>query len=239
VRCLPAAHHSAHCSILCGAAALILGPRRIFGHVDRIPSALAETGNFDEALARANEALHIGEETDHPYGTFHGYAAIGAVHAERGEFDMAIASLERGLAIATQANVPAMTAPSVYHLAHAYSLAGRIQEATSLLEDNVIWAREKHWNAFLSLGVLHLGEAYVLAGRRGEATRTAAEALALSTEFRQRGYEARARLLLGETADWRVPGEVDRVEAEIRRAIRGTETGRDRDRFFGDGQGSH
>jgi class 3 adenylate cyclase len=34
-----------------------------------------------------------------------------------------------------------------------------------------------------------------------------------------RGYEARARLLVGETADWRAPREVDRAEAEIRRAM--------------------
>jgi class 3 adenylate cyclase/tetratricopeptide (TPR) repeat protein len=162
---------------------------------------LAETGAFDAALVRAREALSIGEETDHPYGIYHGHVALGAVYSERGDRELAIASLERGLGITVRANMPGMIAPSACHLGHAYNLAGRAHEAASVLEKFVELDRAKGRKAFLALGTLRLGEACRLAGRDVDAMRWAEEALALAVACEQRGVEARARLFLGAVAD--------------------------------------
>ncbi len=181
--------------------------------------SLAEVGAFDEALARAQEALRIGEETDHPYGIYHGFFALGAVHAQRGEVDRAIALLERGLATAALASMPAMAMPSAYYLGRAYGLAGRATDAISLLESNVQRAERMEWKSFHTLGVVHLGNAYLLAGRREEAVRTARRAQDLASECQQRSDEVRALLLLAQIAAADDPPAIEDAEDHFRTAV--------------------
>jgi tetratricopeptide (TPR) repeat protein len=181
--------------------------------------SLADIGAFDDALARAQEALRIGEETDHPYGLYHGFFGLGAVHAQRGDLDRAIGLLERGLAMASLTNMPAMAMPSSYYLGHAYGLAGRTADAISLLEGNLQQAERMAWKSFHTLGVVHLGSAYLLAGRREEAVRIARRAHDLASECQQRGDEVRARLLLAQIAAADDPPAIEDADAHFRAAV--------------------
>src|SRR5262249_38620083 len=64
-----------------------------------------------------------------------------------------------------------------------------------------------------------LSEAYVLSGRPEDARQHAEQALALSRDYKQRGYEAYALRLLGEIAAHRDPPEVEPAEAFYQQAL--------------------
>jgi tetratricopeptide (TPR) repeat protein len=69
------------------------------------------------------------------------------------------------------------------------------------------------------LWIAYLGEAYLLAGRLEEAPRQAGDALQLSRDLKQRGYEAHALRLLGEIAARSGPPASDQAKAHYRQAL--------------------
>jgi tetratricopeptide (TPR) repeat protein len=71
----------------------------------------------------------------------------------------------------------------------------------------------------MALWVARLGEGYLLAGRLDDASQHAVQALALSRDRRQRGYEAYALWFLGEIAAHRDPSEVEPAAASYREAL--------------------
>src|SRR5207237_3535335 len=73
--------------------------------------------------------------------------------------------------------------------------------------------------AFLSFGSLSLGEAQRRAGRLEEAHAHAERALAHAREYQERGNQAYALRLLGETASHRAPPDVDEAETHYRQAL--------------------
>lgn len=75
------------------------------------------------------------------------------------------------------------------------------------------------FGVYHALALRHLGEAYVLAGRPLQARLTAARALHLSRERRQRGYEAYALRLCAEVAVRVDPPEVAEAEARYGGAL--------------------
>jgi tetratricopeptide (TPR) repeat protein len=69
------------------------------------------------------------------------------------------------------------------------------------------------------LWMAYLGEAYLLAGRLEDAYQRAGDALQLSRDLKQRGYEAHALRLLGEIAAQREPLESERAIAYYHQAL--------------------
>ena len=72
---------------------------------------------------------------------------------------------------------------------------------------------------YYPLWMAHLSEAYLLSGPLEDAHQRAEQALALSRDYKQRGYEAHALRLLGEVAAHRDPLEVEPAEAFYRQAL--------------------
>jgi len=59
-----------------------------------LAASLADTGDFEEALARAREGVTLGEGPEHPWSLSGAYMTVGFVHLSRGEPEEAAPVLE-------------------------------------------------------------------------------------------------------------------------------------------------
>jgi DNA-binding SARP family transcriptional activator/tetratricopeptide (TPR) repeat protein len=158
--------------------------------------ALAELGEFDEAVALADEAVASAEALDHAFSRANAYRAAGYAAMLRGDAVRAAAVLERGMALCKAQDVPLYIPVLSGVLGWAYALAGRCEEAVPLLERAVsVPVRSGH-----ALRLTWLGDGYLLAGRPVDAVRSADTAIELARRHRERGHEAWALHLRGEVA---------------------------------------
>ena len=99
--------------------------------------ALAERGEFVEAIARCTEAIHIAEAVDHPSSVTVGYRGMGILHLRRGDLHHATLALEHGLEVCQGVDSPPLFHALRSALGYAYALSGRSAEAIPLLEEAV------------------------------------------------------------------------------------------------------
>lgn len=161
--------------------------------------ALAELGEFAEAIAAAEESTRIAEVARQPYSVAVADYTLGRSYLRKGDLARAIAVLEAGWKRCREADLPANADHLAGSLGYAYTLAGRVGEGLPLLELAVHEA-ESTSRHFHSLSVVWLGEAHLLAGRPDAARRFGEHGLQLSSERHERGNEAYALRLLGEAA---------------------------------------
>ena len=185
---------------------------------DRLAWCLAELGEFAEAMARADEAVRIAREIDHPRSLVVAYRSLGLVSLRRGDLMQAIPPLERSVELCRVIPVPALFDVSAAHLGYAYALSGRLPEGVALLEealaDPAATGIANH-----PLFLAHLGEAHLLAGRRDDALAVARRALDLAHRQKERGNEAWVLRLLGEIAAQADPPDLESAEAHYRQAL--------------------
>jgi len=96
--------------------------------------ALAETGQFQEALDFAEDARSIAETADHAVSLPLGWFAIGYVFLRQGHYDSAIRALERAWHLSRTANV-IWFRHIASTLAGAYAHTGRATEALHLIKE--------------------------------------------------------------------------------------------------------
>lgn len=161
--------------------------------------ALAELGEFAEAIAVAQEGTRIAEAARHPYSLAVADYTVGRSYLRQGQLARAIAVLETGWARSKEADLPANADHLAGILGYAYALAGRTGDGFPLLERAVLEA-ESTSRHFHSLSVVWLGEAQLLAGRTDAARGLGECALQLASSRHERGNEAYALRLLGEVA---------------------------------------
>jgi tetratricopeptide (TPR) repeat protein len=181
--------------------------------------ALAERGEFDQAIAEAEEGLRIAEAADHPFSLGQAYLALGYVHAVKGEFDRAVPLLERALAMARDWNIRLLSPSCTGFLGYTYARSGRLEEGLALLAQATAAFESGVATVFHSLVTAHSGEACILAGRLQEAHRHAERALTLTRQRGERGDEAYALRLLGEIHSQETPPDDRRAEAWYRQAM--------------------
>jgi class 3 adenylate cyclase/tetratricopeptide (TPR) repeat protein len=164
---------------------------------------LAELGEFEEAVARGEEAVRIAESVDHPYTLAHAQFGVGLVHLRRGDVVRAVAVLEPSLVLCQTANLPGPYPVVAAQLALARALSGRVAEASPLLAEVAerVGAMTLRWGN--APWLLWLGEASLLADRLEEATRIAHRVLDGGRQRNERGQQAWALWLLGELASCR------------------------------------
>jgi tetratricopeptide (TPR) repeat protein len=182
--------------------------------------ALAECGEFVEAVARCTEAIRIAETVGHPYSVTVTYRGMGLLHLRRGDLHQATLTLEHALEICQGADSPPLFHAVSSVLAHAYALSGRSAEATPLLEQAVerpvlIGATQEGQ----SLRTIWLSEAYLLAGREADARAAAQRALGLARQHKERGHAAYTLRLLGEIAAREDPIDIGKAEDHYRQAL--------------------
>jgi class 3 adenylate cyclase/tetratricopeptide (TPR) repeat protein len=161
-------------------------------------SCLADLGEFDEGIARGDEAVQLAEEAEHPFSLTQAYFSLGELYLRKGDLHKAIPVLKRGLALCQGAGIVTWFSTVAAALGYAYTLSGRIPEALPLLQQAVAQDPSKGISAGHARRVAYLSEAYLLAGRRDEAADLATSALTFARTLQARGNEAYALWLHGE-----------------------------------------
>jgi tetratricopeptide (TPR) repeat protein len=137
----------------------------------------------------------------------------------QGDLPWALLLLERAVGICHEADLPAYFLLVAAALGAAYTLSGRVADAVPLLTRALEQSVATGTVAFQALCRLCLGEAQLLAGCLEEAQALAERALALAREHQERGNEAYALRLLGDSAAWCEPLEVEAAETHYQQAL--------------------
>ena len=179
--------------------------------------ALAEHGEFVEALARCTEAIHIAEAVSHPYSVAVMYRGMGLLHLRRGDLCQATLALDHALEVCQGVD-------SIFYgvrstLGYAYACSGRSAEGIPLLEEGVERSVMIGIAEGKSLRTIWLSEAYLLAGREADARTAAQRALGLAGQHKERGHEAYTLRLLGEIAARGEPLDIGSAEDHYRQAF--------------------
>ena len=175
--------------------------------------ALAELGAFDEGREYGEEAVRLAESLDHQFSLIWACLNLGRLEELRGEFNRAIMALERALAISNEWNIAYLTPLALASLGHVYARSGRVEEGVSWLQQALAGYASAEIGYLHSMSMVQLGEAHLLAGRVEEAWDLGTRAVALARERGERGHEAWAHRLLGETASYREAANVMAAEA--------------------------
>ena len=181
--------------------------------------ALAERGEFIEAVARCTEAIHIAETAGLPYSVTVTYRAMGLLHLGRGDLHQATLALEHALEVCQGVDSPPLFYAVSSTLVYAYALSGRSAEAIPLLEEAVERPAVTGTVEGKSLRTISLSEAHLLAGREADARAPAQRALGLARQHKERGHEAYTLRLLGEIAAREDPLDLAKAENHYRQAL--------------------
>ena len=181
--------------------------------------ALAERGEFVEAVVRCTEAIHIAEAVGHPFSVTVTYRGMGHLHLRRGDLHQATLALEHALEVCQGVDSPPLFHAVSSALGYAYALSGRSAEAIPLLEEAVERPVMGATQEGQSLRTIWLSEAYLLAGREADARAAAQRALGLARQHKERGHEAYTLLLLGEIAAREDPLDIGKAEDHYRQAL--------------------
>jgi tetratricopeptide (TPR) repeat protein len=181
--------------------------------------ALAERGEFMEAVDRCTEAIHIAETVGHPYSLTVMYRGMGHLHFRRGDLHQATLTLEHALEVCRVVDSPSLFHAVSSALGHVYALSGRTAEAISLLEEAVERPVRTVTLESQSLRTTWLSEAYLVAGREADARAAAQRALGLVRQHKERGHEAYTLRLLGEIAAREDPLDIVKAESHYRQAL--------------------
>jgi len=173
---------------------------------------LAELGAFVEGRGYGAEAVQIAKTGEQPFSLGHAYFGIGMLHLRQGAVPSAMAAFEQGLHICQTGDIQLVLPWVMSSLGYVYALSGRLREALPLLEQAVEQSARMQQMAYYPLWVAHLSEAYLWSSRLEEARQRAAQALAFSRDYKQRGHEAYALRLLGEIAAHCDPPEAGQTE---------------------------
>jgi class 3 adenylate cyclase/tetratricopeptide (TPR) repeat protein len=182
--------------------------------------ALAERGEFDEAIARGTEALDVAEAVDHAYSRAYASWGLAFAHVLKGDLTRAARLLEPAVALCRQWTVPIILPLALGLSGLAAARSRGLPESVFLLQEGV---REYVdtvgsgiWHTLL---VLWRGEACLLVGRHAEALEAAGEALALARRFHHSAYEGWALRLLAEIASHADPADLDTAGDHYREAM--------------------
>ena len=175
--------------------------------------ALAELGVFDEGRDHGQEAVRLAEALDHPFSLIWACLNLGRLEGLRGEFTRAIGPLERAVALSQEWNIAYLTPIALAALGHVYAGSGRVEEGVSWLQQALAGYASAGIGYLQSMSTVQFGEAHLLAGRVEDAWDLGTRAVVLARERGERGHEAWAHHLLGETASHRDCPDVAAAEA--------------------------
>ena len=183
-----------------------------------LSEALAETGEFDEAIATGEAGLRIAEAAGHPYSEVWARYGLGYAHLRKGNFAAATGILEKGLALARATEIRFALPFIATDLGGAYAGSGRAAEAVPLLNEAAEASRAMGVLGLLPLSIAFLAGAYLALGQIVEAAERAQEAVALARAQQQRGWEAWALKTLGDVHA-RDPLTAGQAEEAYRQAL--------------------
>jgi tetratricopeptide (TPR) repeat protein len=151
--------------------------------------ALAEIGDFADALVQGEHAANAAASVDVPLVRAHGMLGLGIVHVRRGDPMRGVPRLESALQICREADIKGTDIWIAGFLGAGYILANRTAEAVSLLCDTLGLAGQTRptMSAFV---LSQLAQAYALTGEGKKAVELAQTGVDLARRHDLRGYEA-------------------------------------------------
>jgi class 3 adenylate cyclase/tetratricopeptide (TPR) repeat protein len=179
----------------------------------------AELGAFTAGLAIAEEGLRIAETVNNPFSLVEVCQGVSAVSLRQGDVQRAIPVLERAVGLCQDWDIPLLVPGTAAALGLAYALGGRIDAWVALVEHGVEQLVAKGRPRHLVFAVTRLSQAYLLAGRLEEARQRATQAVDLARQYQQRGTQAWATWLLGESMAHADPPEGASAETSYRQAL--------------------
>jgi tetratricopeptide (TPR) repeat protein len=180
---------------------------------------LAERGAFEEGDAHGQEAIRLAEAVDHPYSLIFACLFLAYLNSVRGELSQAARLLERAVAQSREWNITFLSPIGTASLGHVYAWSGRIGEGVTLLQQAMTAHESEGIGYFRLISVVQLGEAYLLADQVENARACADRAVMLARQRGERGHEAWALRLLGETASHHHRPDVATAEAHYGAAM--------------------
>jgi tetratricopeptide (TPR) repeat protein len=179
----------------------------------------AELGAFTEGLAMAAEGLRIAATVNDPVSLINACYGVSVVSLRQGDVQRAIPVLERAMGLCQDWHIPLLLPSQAAALGLAYVLEGRVAVGLALVEQGVEQAVAMGRPKSLVLPVARLSEASLLAGRLEEARQRAAQALDLARQYQQRGHQAWALWLLGESTARQASPEVEPAASHYRQTL--------------------
>jgi tetratricopeptide (TPR) repeat protein len=186
---------------------------------DMLVRCHAELGTFTEGLTIAEEGLRIAEAVNHPFSLIQACHGVSMVSLRQGDVQRAIPVLERAMGLCQDWHILISIPVQAAALGLAYALDGRVAAGLALAEHGVEQAVAVCRPRILAYAVIQLSEAYVLAGRLEEARQRAEQALALTRQYQQRGNQAWALWLLGESTARQASPEGEPAAGHYRQAL--------------------
>ena len=160
----------------------------------------ADLGGFAEAERLARQALELTRALDLPFGLVLAHIALAHAALVQGRADEALRAVDPALELIEARRIPTWFPWAGALRGYALALGGRGDEGIALLERALQRATELPFLFGHSQWVAWLAHAQLLAGRPEAALRYADEALRLSRQRGERGYEAWALYVRGEIA---------------------------------------
>jgi DNA-binding winged helix-turn-helix (wHTH) protein/tetratricopeptide (TPR) repeat protein len=179
----------------------------------------AECGAFTEGLAIAEEGFRIAETVHDPFSQIEACYGVSVVYRRQGDMSRALPMLERAISLCRDWHIPLFLPRYTAALGLTYALAGRVTEGLALVEQGMEQAVARGRPRGLALVVTWLSEAYLLAGRLEEAHQRAAQAVDLARLHQQRGIQAWALWLLGESTAHQASLEIEPAVSHYRQAL--------------------
>jgi class 3 adenylate cyclase/tetratricopeptide (TPR) repeat protein len=180
---------------------------------------LAEHGVFTEGLAMAEEGLRIAETVKYPFSLIEACYGVGMVYRRQGEVQRAIPVLERAMTLCQDWHIPLFVPWHAVALGIVYAQAGHVAAGLALVEQGVEQEAASDRPRRLAPSIAQLSEAYLLVDRLQDARQRAAQALDLARQYKQRGNQAWALWLLGESTAHQASPEVETAADHYRQAL--------------------
>ena len=167
----------------------------------------------------AEEGLRIAETVKNPFSLIEACYGVSVVYLRQGDVQRAIPVLERAMGLCQDWHIPLFLPRQAAALGLAYALDGRVAAGLALVEHGVEQAVARGRPRRLAPLVAWLSEAYLLAGRLEDAHTRAAQAVDLARQYQQRGNQAWALWLLGESTARQASPEVEPAAGHYRQAL--------------------
>src|SRR5262249_44277374 len=144
---------------------------------------------------------------------------VSVVYLRQGDVQRAIPMLERGIGLCQDWHIPLFVPQLTATLGLAYAMEGRVPTGLALGEHGVEQAVAGGRPRILVHTAVPLSEAYLLAGRLEDARQCAAQAVELARQYQQRGHQAWALWLLGESTARQASPEGEPAVSQYRQAL--------------------
>ena len=163
-----------------------------------LPSALAELGEFVEALALGQEAMRIALAASDPASEIFARMGLGRTHLRQGDHVQAVRTIEPAVALCRSLDNRFLLSYVNGELGAAFLGNDRPAKAVALLEQAIDGATTMRIASFRAQSIYLLAEAYLELGRVDEALKLAQQALALARANGESDREAWCLKVLGD-----------------------------------------